>query len=165
MEISEFFCHSYFTWNQSWRICSLKNCILTLFEALKSDFNEFLHFVKADNDQKSKLKVSKNVQNCHFGTSRISKIDFTQNLSGRKMLKYPHCVHCNSKGPEKFIKLTWNWRLTRTWSLVWRSWSWYLWRRWRWWRTWCRWGFWRRRILIIWRGRVCIDFWRILRWF
>ena len=32
-------------------------------------------------------------QNCRTCDSRISKIDFTENLSDRKILKFPHCVY------------------------------------------------------------------------
>ena len=32
------------------------------------------------------------LQKCHFLMFTFSKIDFTENLSGRKLLNFPHCV-------------------------------------------------------------------------
>ena len=68
-----------------------KSAILTLLETLKFDLCKFLPFVKAENDQKSKFRVSKIAKNGIFRTSQVSKIDFTQNLKDRKLWKFPHC--------------------------------------------------------------------------
>jgi len=46
----------------------------------------------AEIDQKLKFRVFKVAKNGIFRSSRTSKIDFTQNLSDRKMLKFPHCA-------------------------------------------------------------------------
>ena len=53
---------------------SAKSSILTHLEALKFDFNEFLHFLKAEFYQINKIQGPKNGKNGH---SRFSKIDFT----------------------------------------------------------------------------------------
>ena len=57
--------------------CNAKSAIFTHLEALNYDFYEYLHFLKAEIDQKIELKVSKMVRNGSFGTSRIHEIDFT----------------------------------------------------------------------------------------
>ena len=54
-----------------------KSTILTHLVALNFDFYEFLHFVKAENDQKSRFRLSKIAKIGIFKTSRISKADFT----------------------------------------------------------------------------------------
>ena len=51
-------------------------------------FYEFLHFVKAEIDEKSQFKASKIPKNGIFRAFRISKIDFTQNLSDRKFCNF-----------------------------------------------------------------------------
>ena len=33
---------------------------------------------------------------CINGTFWTSEIDFTENLSSRKIMKFPHCAHCNT---------------------------------------------------------------------
>ena len=52
-----------------------KIAILIHLEGLNFQFYEFLHFVKAENDQKSKLRVSKIAKIGNFRTS--TKADFT----------------------------------------------------------------------------------------
>ena len=54
-----------------------KSAILSHLEALNFDSYEFLHFLKAENDQKSKPKVSKIANNGIFWNVTFSKIDFT----------------------------------------------------------------------------------------
>ena len=56
---------------------SAKSAILTHLEALKFDFNEFLHFLKAEFYQINKIQSPKNGKNGGFRASRFSKIDFT----------------------------------------------------------------------------------------
>ena len=56
---------------------SAKSAILTHLEALKFDFNEFLHFLKAEFYQINKIKSPKYGKNGRFRASRFSKIDFT----------------------------------------------------------------------------------------
>ena len=48
--------------------------------------------MKAKIDQKSKFRASEITKDGIFKTFRISNIDFTQNLSEGKVLKFPHCV-------------------------------------------------------------------------
>ena len=46
----------------------------------------------SQNAKKKKFKASKYVKmNVRFWTSKIPEIDFTEKLSGRKILKFPHC--------------------------------------------------------------------------
>ena len=60
METSQFFCYSDFTWNQSCWFRVSKSVISTHLEDVNLDFfYEFLHFLKAENDQKSLFKASK----------------------------------------------------------------------------------------------------------
>ena len=40
---------------------------------------------------KSKFKASKIVKMTVFDPQKFAKIDFTQNQSGRKIAKFPHC--------------------------------------------------------------------------
>ena len=51
-----------------------------------------LHFLKAKIYQMNKIKSPKMAKIGRFITSRFSKIDFMQNLSDRKIMKFPHCV-------------------------------------------------------------------------
>ena len=55
-----YFCRSDFTVKSISGIWEVpKTAILSHFEALKSDFHEFLHFVKAGIDQSNKIKSPK----------------------------------------------------------------------------------------------------------
>ena len=47
---------------------------------------------KCKNFKKSKFRASKFVKMAIFETSKSAKLDFTENLSGRKIAKFPHCV-------------------------------------------------------------------------
>jgi len=67
---------------------SAKSAILTHSEALNVDFNEFLHFLKAEIYQINQIQSPKNCKNGNFRTSRVSKVDFTQNMRDRKILKF-----------------------------------------------------------------------------
>ena len=49
---------------------------------------EFLHFLKPETDKINKGQSPQNGKNDNFRTSRPSKINFTQNLSDRKILKF-----------------------------------------------------------------------------
>jgi len=90
-----------------WNSRSAKSAILTHLEALNFDFYEFLHFLKAEIDQKLRCRVSKLAKSGIFRTSSMSKNDFTQNLSDRKMLKFPHCVALSTFFPsnQRFYKI------------------------------------------------------------
>ena len=70
---------------------SAKSAFLTHLEALNFDFYEYLHW-KAATYQINKIQHPKTGKNNNFRPSRFSKIDFTENLSDRKILKFPHCV-------------------------------------------------------------------------
>ena len=60
---------------------SSKTTFFTCLATLNFDSNAFLHLLRPEISKKSKSKVSK-----------IPKINFTENLSGRKFLNFPHCV-------------------------------------------------------------------------
>ena len=75
------------------RILELQNLPL---EALNFDFYEFLHFLKAEIYQFNKIQSPFIGQNGSFCISTILKIDFKQNLSDRKVMKFPHCVRATS---------------------------------------------------------------------
>ena len=53
------------------------SAISTHLEALNLDFYEFLHFLKAENDQLNKNSEPLKWKNGSFRTSRFSKINFT----------------------------------------------------------------------------------------
>ena len=67
---------------------STESAIVTYFEALNIVFYECLHFLKAEIYQIDKIRSP---YNCNFRTSKLSIIDFTENLSDRKILKFLHC--------------------------------------------------------------------------
>ena len=56
---------------------SVKSAVFTYLEALNFNFYKFLHLLKAEIYQISKIQSPKNDKNYSFGTSRLSKIDFT----------------------------------------------------------------------------------------
>ena len=90
VEISGFFYHSDFTWNQFWGFLKCKICYSNTFRGSEFWFYEFLHFLKAEIFQMNKNESHKNGKNGSFRTSRFSEIDFTQNINDRKILKFPH---------------------------------------------------------------------------
>ena len=53
---------------------SAKSAILTHLEALNFDFNEFLHFLKAEFYQINQIQSSKNVKMAIFRISRIPNL-------------------------------------------------------------------------------------------
>ena len=72
-KITEFFSDSDFTWNQKWRILSLKVCeflhIERIWILISVNFNTF---------QRQKIvKLTKMAKTTVFGASRVSKIYFT----------------------------------------------------------------------------------------
>ena len=71
---------------------SVKSAILTHVEALNFDSHEFLHFLKTEIYQIKEIQSPKNCKTSSFRTFAFSKIDFTQNLSDSKIMKFPHCV-------------------------------------------------------------------------
>ena len=71
VEISGFFCHSDFTWNQFWSFLSTKIAILTILDL------EVLTFSRVKFSQKSKFKVSSSVITAVFNFQKSAKIDFT----------------------------------------------------------------------------------------
>ena len=93
-EISWFFYHSDFTWNQFWGF--LKHKICNFNTSRGSEFFIFLNFGPFWRLKPSKLtkfiapKIAKNLS---FRTSRFLKIDFTSNQNDRKFLKFPHCAY------------------------------------------------------------------------
>ena len=69
-----------------------KTAILAHVEALNFDFCEFLHFGKAEIYPNHEFIAPKIAKMTFFEPLTFSKIGFTENLSDRKMLKFPHCV-------------------------------------------------------------------------
>ena len=61
VKIQEFYCRPDFTWNQSWLICSLKNCYFNTFRG--PEFRIFMNFCTL-----GRLKMAKN----HFRRSEIA---------------------------------------------------------------------------------------------
>ena len=57
-----------------WDSRSANSTILTHLEALNCDFYEFLHFLKAKINQKSKLRISKIVKKAYFALLESSKL-------------------------------------------------------------------------------------------
>ena len=53
---------------------SAKSAISTHLEALNFDFNQFLNFVKAENDQKTKFRAFKNVKMAFLVFLRYQKL-------------------------------------------------------------------------------------------
>ena len=89
MDISWFFCYSDFTWNQFWRIYKFQSCLFAIIGPLN-----FVNFINSglQNVQKilkSNIRASKMAD---FALLESLKIDFTKNLSDRKIMKFPHCA-------------------------------------------------------------------------
>ena len=61
---------------------------LAVLEVPNFDFDKFLTSKIHKNQNSEPLKIAKIVV---FETSKYVKIDFTENLSGRKILKFQHC--------------------------------------------------------------------------
>ena len=80
-----------------WDSQSAKSAILTHLEAPDFDFFGFLQFLKDEIYQNNKIPSLKKRKNGRFTTSRLSKIEFTQNLSDRKILKFSHCVASDNR--------------------------------------------------------------------
>ena len=73
VEISWFFYHLNFTWNQNWgSFRSAKSAILAYLKALNLDLMHFLHYFRY-----TKFTAPKVAKSGSFITSRFSKIDFT----------------------------------------------------------------------------------------
>ena len=95
VEISWFFCHSDFTWNQFWWIWKYEKCLFSIFRGF-----EFLILVNCSLHRMQKfieIRIQ-SLQMCwkwQFLTSKILEFDFTENSSCRKILKFPYCgVEC-----------------------------------------------------------------------
>ena len=71
---------------------SAKFAIFTYLEALNFDFYALLHFLRLKLTNSTKFTASNMVKMTMFSTGRFTKIDFTQNLNDRKILKFAHCV-------------------------------------------------------------------------
>ena len=63
-----------------------KSAILTILKALNLVLENVQSF------QKFKIKNCSKSQNGSFCSFKMTRIDLTQNLSDRKILKFPHCV-------------------------------------------------------------------------
>ena len=74
-----------------WNSIGAKSAILTQLVALNLDFYEFLHSMNAEIYHVKKFRAPQNGKNCSFRTSTyILKIDFTQNMNDRKIMKFRH---------------------------------------------------------------------------
>ena len=80
-----------------WDSQSAKSTIFTHLEAPDFDFFGFLQFLKDEIYQNNKIPSLKKRKNGRFTTSRFSKIEFTQNPSDRKILKFSHCVASDNR--------------------------------------------------------------------
>ena len=97
VEISEFCCLWDFTWNQFWQFFKYKICHFNTCRGLEFWFVWIWALFKSWNYQIDKIRSPKIAKNGSFSTSRFSNIDFTQNLSGRKIMKFAHCVTCRTQ--------------------------------------------------------------------
>ena len=64
---------------------------MTSLVIMKFEFLGIFDVFKCEITQKSKFKASKIVKMTVFDGLKFAKIDFTQNQSGRKIAKFPHC--------------------------------------------------------------------------
>ena len=76
-----------FSWFQK-----VKNAISTILEASNFDFWKIFTLENVKTPQKFKFQSCSNGQSGSFWVFKITKIDFTQNLSSRKILKFLHWV-------------------------------------------------------------------------
>ena len=83
-----------FPWNQFRQFESLKNGHLDNY--INSEFRFLEHFgqctCKSSKFPKMKKPRPPKLSNGHFWDFFFAKIDFTENLSGSKILEFPHCV-------------------------------------------------------------------------
>ena len=75
-----------------WGSKSANSAIFTHWDVLNFDFYQFLHILKSVICQIDKVQRPKYSKNGSFWTSTLFKIDFTYNLSDRKIMKFSHCV-------------------------------------------------------------------------
>ena len=80
-----------------WKFCltdirKTKNAALTIWVAYNFDFLEKFHIWNVKTPQKFNTKSYSNSQNGSFLGFKMTKIDFTYIMSGRKILKFPNCV-------------------------------------------------------------------------
>ena len=84
--------YNHFTWNQIWQFSRLQKWSFWQFS--KFWFWSIFALVNCWNwHARSKIRAYlQTCQNTILGDSEIDKIDFTSNPSGRKMIKFSHCV-------------------------------------------------------------------------
>lgn len=92
VEIWEFYFRSNFSWNQFWQTESPKNGHFDNFRGCEFWFQKISDNENCQNLSKWRNHGLRNCPNGHFWDSRYAKIDFMENLSGSKILKFPHCV-------------------------------------------------------------------------
>ena len=69
-----------------------KTAVFTILEVLNFDFWKKVAIENVKSAHKHKIQSCSNGQNGSFWSFKMTKIVFTQNLSGRKILKFPHFV-------------------------------------------------------------------------
>ena len=74
VETSEFFCHTGFTWNLFRDSRSSRNCHFGIFEVLNLDFNDFLHFQRAEIFPKTKFRASGTAKMAVFEIQKSMKL-------------------------------------------------------------------------------------------
>ena len=92
MENSDFFYHSDLREIKVGWSSGSKSAIATHLQTHNFDSKEFLQFLKAQINKINQIHYPENGKKGIFRTSRYSRIDFTQNLSDRKIMKFPHCA-------------------------------------------------------------------------
>ena len=69
-----------------------KYAILTVLAPLIFTTSEYFTILRATNELKIKVQSHLICQNSNFWTLHFTIIDFTENMSGRKILKILHCA-------------------------------------------------------------------------
>ena len=92
-KFENFFCHTDFLWNHSWRIYILKICHFNTFRGSELWFSCIFAFFEGWylSNYLTKIKIIWNGKSSSFRNTKFFKIDFTQNLSDKKILKLPQC--------------------------------------------------------------------------
>ena len=91
VEISAFFCHADFTWNQFWRMFkSSKNAIFAILGLWIFHYGKFQPSENTKIHEKSKLRSSKCVKIAIFGPLTPLKV-ISRKIWVAKYLNFPHC--------------------------------------------------------------------------
>ena len=77
VEIYELICHSDFTWNQCWQICTFKNCNFDNLGDSEFWFLANFSFKNCKNYSKTRFRGAKTVKIADFETPKSPRFDFT----------------------------------------------------------------------------------------